>query len=85
MSTSPTPEGSNATGPAPQAIGVRFVKAYYQVLTTNPDQIFKFYQASSILSHGEGSNPTNASAFATPAVYVQGLTSAKGVFTLLSR
>ena len=63
MSTSPTPEGSNATGPAPQAIGVRFVKAYYQVLTTNPDQIFKFYQASSILSHGEGSNPTNASAF----------------------
>ena len=28
---------------------------------------------------------TNASAFATPAVYVQGLTSAKGVFTLVNR
>ena len=65
-STSPPPaEGSNAAaGPTPQAIGVRFVKAYYQALSTTPDVISNFYQRDScMLSHGEGSTPTNACAF----------------------
>ena len=55
-STSPPPAaGSNAAaGPTPQAIGVRFVKAYYQALSTTPDVISNFYQRDScILSHGE--------------------------------
>lgn len=41
-------------------IGIRFVKTYYQVLSTTPAQIFKFYKPSSVLSHGEGSTPTSA-------------------------
>jgi len=49
-----------ASGPTPQMIGIRFVKTYYQVLSTTPDQIFKFYKPSSVLSHGEGSTPTSA-------------------------
>ncbi|CAJ1934402.1 unnamed protein product [Cylindrotheca closterium] len=51
--------GSGA-GPTPQMIGIRFVKTYYQVLSTTPAQIFKFYKPSSVLSHGEGSTPTSA-------------------------
>ena len=34
------------------------MKQYYHVLTTTPDMIYKFYRPSSVLSHGEGSNPT---------------------------
>jgi Nuclear transport factor 2 (NTF2) domain/RNA recognition motif. (a.k.a. RRM, RBD, or RNP domain) len=40
------------------AIGRTFLKQFYKVLTTNPDLLHKFYMPSSILSHGEGSNPT---------------------------
>eukprot|EP00980_Cylindrotheca_fusiformis_P023450 scaffold10490_cov129-Cylindrotheca_fusiformis.AAC.6 len=63
-STSPPPTGDGSVaGPTPQKIGIRFVKAYYQTLSTTPDQIFKFYKPSSILSHGEGSTPTSATSF----------------------
>lgn len=54
MSSSPTPSGS----PSPLTIGRTFLKQYYHVLTTSPDMIYKFYRPSSVLSHGEGSNPT---------------------------
>ena len=57
-STSPPPDAS-AAGPSPLLVGKRFVKQYYQVLSTTPDQIHRFYQADSYLSHGEGSNPTD--------------------------
>ena len=53
--SSPTPPVVN---PSPLAIGRTFLKQYYQVLTTTPDMIHKFYRPSSVLSHGEGSNPT---------------------------
>jgi hypothetical protein len=48
------------TAPSPLKVGVAFVKQYYQILTSQPDQIVKFYiPKSSYLSHGEGSDPTN--------------------------
>lgn len=48
------------TAPSPLKVGVAFVKQYYKMLTTQPDQIVKFYiPNSSYLSHGEGSDPTN--------------------------
>jgi hypothetical protein len=63
---SPLPEAGlgNAptapTAPSPLKVGVAFVKQYYQILTTQPDQIVKFYiPKSSYLSHGEGSDPTH--------------------------
>lgn len=59
----PPPADGTATGPTPQTIGIRFVKAYYQTLSTTPDQIFKFYKPSSFLSHGEGSTPSSATGF----------------------
>lgn len=63
-STSPPPPADGtATGPTSQTIGIRFVKAYYQTLSTTPDQIFKFYKPSSFLSHGDGSTPSNATGF----------------------
>lgn len=52
--------GVGVGGPTPQMIGIRFVKTYYQVLSSTPAQIFKFYKPSSVLSHGEGSTPTSA-------------------------
>ena len=65
VSPPPTEGGANASaaGPTPQMIGIRFVKAYYQTLSTTPDQIHKFYKPSSYLSHGEGSTPTTACNF----------------------
>lgn len=61
--TSPTAtEGSTtaaSTGPSPLTVGKHFVKQYYQVLQTTPDQIFRFYQPNSFLSHAEGSSPTD--------------------------
>mmetsp|Transcript_36437 Transcript_36437/g.104964 ORF Transcript_36437/g.104964 Transcript_36437/m.104964 type:complete len:489 (-) Transcript_36437:251-1717(-) len=55
--------GSNAAGavPSPLTVGKHFVKQYYQVLQSNADQIFRFYQPTSFLSHAEGSNPTDPS------------------------
>lgn len=54
---------SNATGtvPSPLTVGKHFVKQYYQVLQSNADQIFRFYQPTSFLSHAEGSDPTDPS------------------------
>ena len=64
-STSPSPTGDGAAGgPSPMTVGKRFVKQYYQVLSTTPDQIFRFYQPKlSMLSHGTGSDPTSPSLF----------------------
>jgi hypothetical protein len=65
-STSPTPPegaGGPGGGPSPLTVGKRFVKQYYQVLQTNPDQIFRFYQPTSFLSDAEGSEPTDPSTF----------------------
>mmetsp|Transcript_22169 Transcript_22169/g.33515 ORF Transcript_22169/g.33515 Transcript_22169/m.33515 type:complete len:480 (-) Transcript_22169:160-1599(-) len=53
--SSPSPPPNN---PAPLTIGRTFLKQYYHVLTTSPDMIYKFYRPSSVLSHGEGNNPT---------------------------
>ena len=52
--SSPPPSAN----PSPLAIGRTFLKQFYHVLTTTPDMIYKFYNPSSVLSHGEGSNPT---------------------------
>jgi hypothetical protein len=49
--------------PSPLAVGTRFVKQYYQVLSTTPDQIFRFYQPTSTLSHGVGSLATEPATF----------------------
>lgn len=54
--SSPTP--ATAAAPSALTIGRTFLKQFYKVLTTNPDVLHKFYMPSSILSHGEGSNPT---------------------------
>jgi hypothetical protein len=65
-SVSPTPDSGNAGGgPSPLTVGIRFVKQYYQVLSTTPDQIFRFYQPMSYVSHAEGSNPTESCRFET--------------------
>ena len=64
---SPPPDGAGGqpanTGPTPLMIGKRFVKQYYQTLMTTPDQIFRFYQPTSVLSDGEGSSPTDPVTF----------------------
>lgn len=73
--SSPTPPVVN---PSPLAIGRTFLKQYYQVLTTTPDMIHKFYRPSSVLSHGEGSNPT------APAT-LEALTSSSGTTNLKDR
>lgn len=73
--SSPTPPVVN---PSPLAIGRTFLKQYYQVLTTTPDMIHKFYRPSSVLSHGEGSNPTAPTTLET-------LTSSSGTTNLKDR
>lgn len=51
-SNSPVPPGSAPSGtPSPLIIGKSFIKQYYQVLSTNPEQITKFYKPDSVLSH----------------------------------
>lgn len=52
-STSPVPQNSASAsvGVSPLVIGKSFIKQYYQVLSTNPSQISKFYKSNSILSH----------------------------------
>jgi hypothetical protein len=52
---SPTPPPG---GPNPLTLGKHFVKQYYHVLMTNPEDIVKFYAETAVFSHGEGSQPT---------------------------
>jgi hypothetical protein len=55
-STSPVPPGGAA--PSPLLIGKAFIKQYYQVLSSSPESIHKFYKPTSTLSHGlEASSP----------------------------
>lgn len=52
--TAPPP---SATDPSPLTVGTQFVKKYYQVLSTSPADIDKFYKNStSIVTRGEGSD-----------------------------
>lgn len=46
-------------GPSPLTVGKHFVNQYYKVLQTTPEQIHRFYQPTSFLSHSEGSTPTD--------------------------
>jgi hypothetical protein len=48
-------------------IGTRFVKAYYKTLTENPDQIVHFYQSSSSVSFGKGSEDAETTEIASAA------------------
>lgn len=60
-STTPPPAaaGADPSGPSPLMVGTRFVKQYYQVLTSDtPEQIVKFYQPSSVISSGTASEPS---------------------------
>lgn len=56
----PPPPGD---GPSPLMVGTRFVKQYYKVLSTSPNQIHRFYQPTSFLSQGKGSQPTQPELF----------------------
>lgn len=56
-------EGGQSSGPSPLLVGKRFVKAYYEGLSTDPKQIIRFYQPVSVLSYGEGSTPTDPMTF----------------------
>jgi hypothetical protein len=58
-----TPPPGGDGGPSPLTVGTRFVKQYYKVLSTTPDQIHRFYQPTSFLSHGQGSQPTQPMLF----------------------
>lgn len=58
MSSLTPPATTASATPSPLAIGRTFLKQFYHVLTTSPDMIYKFYNPSSVLSHGEGSKPT---------------------------
>jgi len=66
MTPPPPPSSSSSAGggsgggggPSPLAVGTRFVKQYYKVLSTTPGQVHRFYQPNlSVLSHGIGSEP----------------------------
>lgn len=46
----PTPQAPPVP-PSPLLIGKAFIKQYYQVLSTNPTQITKFYKPNSLISH----------------------------------
>jgi hypothetical protein len=60
----PPPGGdTTGTGPSPLTVGTRFVEQYYKVLSTTPNQIHRFYQSTSFLSHGQGSHPTQPMLF----------------------
>jgi hypothetical protein len=68
-SNSPVPPGSAPSGtPSPLIIGKSFIKQYYQVLSTNPEQITKFYKPDSVLSHSlQPSVPTIPKTLASSA------------------
>lgn len=54
VTPAPAPTG---TDPSPLTVGTQFVKKYYQVLSTSPADIDKFYKNStSIVTRGEGSD-----------------------------
>lgn len=59
-SVTPPPPGD---GPSPLTVGTRFVKQYYKVLSTTPEEIYRFYQPTSVLSEGVGSQPTQPATF----------------------
>lgn len=44
-------------------VAQRFVKQYYQVLSTDPENIGNFYKAPSLYSHGQGNEPTTPAKF----------------------
>lgn len=46
-----TPHTPTLAAPSPLQIGKAFIKQYYQVLSTNPTQITKFYKSNSVISH----------------------------------
>ncbi len=50
-SVTPTPTSATLAPPSPLQIGKAFIKQYYQVLSTNPTQITKFYKPNSVISH----------------------------------
>lgn len=52
---SPTPPTGT---PSPLAIGLQFIRSYYNTLSTNPESILKFYKQDSFISHGDGSQPS---------------------------
>ena len=58
-----TPPPGTSEGPSPLIVGTRFVKQYYKVLSTTPDQIVRFYQPASYLSQGVGSQHTEPAVF----------------------
>ena len=58
-----TPPPGTSEGPSPLIVGTRFVKQYYKVLSTTPDQIVRFYQPTSYLSQGVGSQHTEPAVF----------------------
>ena len=71
-----TPQPRTASPEVPQSspltVGTRFVKQYYNVLSTTPEQIGRFYQASkSFLSAGEGSGPAEPELFQTEKTAAQ--------------
>jgi hypothetical protein len=45
------PAAATLAPPSPLQIGKAFIKQYYQVLSTNPTQITKFYKPNSVISH----------------------------------
>lgn len=50
--SSPTPSATANSPPSPLLIGKSFIKQYYQVLSTSPQHIKRFYQPNtSVLSH----------------------------------
>jgi hypothetical protein len=53
--TSGSGSGGSGSSPNPLTVGTHFVKQYYKVLSTAPEQIFRFYQPASVLSQGVGS------------------------------
>jgi Nuclear transport factor 2 (NTF2) domain/RNA recognition motif. (a.k.a. RRM, RBD, or RNP domain) len=61
-STTPTPPATSCGGggsdPSALTVGTQFVKRYYNVLSTSPEDIDRFYQSStSVVTRGEGSDP----------------------------
>lgn len=41
---------ATAPGPSAQVVGNAFVEQYYHILHQSPDQVYRFYQESSMLS-----------------------------------
>lgn len=55
--TPPPPAAGD--GPQPLTVGVRFVREYYKTLSTKPETITRFYQPTSMLSVGLGSQQSH--------------------------